>query len=343
MTFKIIAICLVSVSFLFNLFLSFLSFKARNNPIPVDVEDVYDKETYLKWKKYKVEYLVLDLVFSFVSFGITLALLLSNLLSLSVQNITNIYTASIVVVAIYLGINFVVGMVKEYIATMKIEQKYDFNKSSMKTFVFDQIKSLILTSGLTIGLLCLFIVIYENLHDYILVLFSGILFGFLLLFSFLYPVFSKIFNKFKSLEEGELRNRLIALLESHGYQVRDIKVMDASRRTSKSNAYFSGFSKMKTIVLYDNLLKVMDEDEIVAVFAHEMGHGLHKDTLKNSIRSLLNIILIVIIAWLLVRYPVIFNDFGFGSVNYGYALFLLGDVILSLFSILNFSDSYSHL
>ena len=83
------------------------------------------------------------------------------------------------------------------------------------------------------------------------------------------------------MEDGELKDRITALLEKNGYKVRAIQVMDASRRSTKSNAYFTGFGKMKTIVLYDTLVQRMSTEEICAVFAHEMGHGLHRDTLKN--------------------------------------------------------------
>ena len=126
--------------------------------------------------------------------------------------------------------------------------------------------------------------------DHILILFSAILFVIILLVGFIFPILSKASNRFAPLEEGQLRTRLIDMLTKNGYTVRDIKVMDASRRTTKSNAYFTGFGKTKTVVLYDNMLKAMSEDEIVAVFAHEMAHGLHRDSLKRSIYTLFSII-----------------------------------------------------
>ncbi|MBQ1208222.1 MAG: M48 family metalloprotease, partial [Lachnospiraceae bacterium] len=86
---------------------------------------------------------------------------------------------------------------------------------------------------------------------------------------------------------------------------------------------FTGAGKTKTIVLYDNLVEAMTADEICAVFAHEMGHGLHKDTVKNSVKSFLMVIIMVVLAWLTVRYPEIHEDFGFAGVNYGFALILL--------------------
>jgi STE24 endopeptidase len=108
--------------------------------------------------------------------------------------------------------------------------------------------------------------------------------------------------------------------------------MDASRRTTKSNAYFSGFGKMKTIVLYDTLVETMTPDEICAVFAHELGHGLHKDTLKNQILSFLQILVLAVLAWLTLRTDEVFSEFGFQGVNYGFALLLISNVEFALIS-----------
>ena len=106
--------------------------------------------------------------------------------------------------------------------------------------------------------------------------------------------------------------------------------MDASRRSTKSNAYFSGFGKMKTIVLYDTMVQAMTTDEICAVFAHEMGHGLHKDTLKNQLLSFVQMLFLSVLAWLTLRTSDIFTAFGFPGVNYGFALFLIMSVEFAL-------------
>jgi len=99
--------------------------------------------------------------------------------------------------------------------------------------------------------------------------------------------------------------------------------MDASRRTTKLNAYFTGFGRMKTIVLYDNLVNAMTTDEICAVFSHELGHGLHKDVPKQQVMNLGNLLLMAVVVWLAVRTPALHLAFGFDSVNYGFAYLLL--------------------
>ena len=164
------------------------------------------------------------------------------------------------------------------------------------------------------------------------VVFAAALFLFILFITFLYPFFSRIFNKFTPLEDGELKDKLTGLLEKNGYRVRAIQVMDASRRSSKSNAYFTGFGKTKTIVLFDTLVASSTPDEICAVFAHEMGHGIHKDTLKNQALSLLNVCLIALCAYLTVSCAELNKPFGFDGVNYGFAMVLVGEIELAIIS-----------
>jgi STE24 endopeptidase len=207
---------------------------------------------------------------------------------------------------------------------MVIEQKYGFNRTTVKTFIIDQIRNLLLEILLSLGLAWVLMLLHQAMGDWVIVLFAAVMFGFTLLISFLYPFFSRIGNKFVPLEDGELKEKLTALLTKHNYTVRAIEVMDASRRTTKLNAYFTGFGKLKTIVLYDNMLTAMTTDEIVAVFAHELGHGLHKDVLKMQILNIGNMLLMGIVVWLSVKVVDMHTTFGFDGINYGFAMILAG-------------------
>ena len=163
-----------------------------------------------------------------------------------------------------------------------------------------------------------------------IVAFAGVLIALVFGITFLYPYFSRIFNKFTPLEEGELREKLTALLTKHGYSVRAIEVMDASRRSTKANAYFAGFGKTKSIVLYDTLIAALTPDEICAVFAHELGHGVHHDTTTGQIISIFQMFLISVLAWLTLRTKAIFPQFGFDGINYGFAVLLILSVEFAL-------------
>ena len=327
---KIFIIALAIISGLFPILLNLFKRKSTENPIPENVRDVYDDETYERWRAYKGEHSRLDLISGIAALIVTVVMLLTNVYSA----FASLFPEGLIwqVVAIILletTVFTIVNIFFSYYATMVIEEKYGFNKSTLKTFIVDKIRGFIISLLLGLFLAFLMAGLHVWLGDYIIILFTVALFLFTLLISFLYPYFSRIGNKFTSLEEGELRTKLMELLTSHGYKVRDIQVMDASRRTTKLNAYFTGFGSTKTIVLYDNLVNAMDTEEICAVFAHELGHGLHKDVLKMQIMNILNLLLMAVAVWLSVREGRLHEAFGFTEINYGFAYILTG-IFISL-------------
>ena len=330
--FKIIAGVMITLDFIFQIFIKILAYKSRDTKIPEELSDVYDNEKYEKWKNYSLEKIKVDVFQLSVSYIITMFLIMTNIFSYLFKGITNEYLSSMYVIMFYIGVTFIFDFIISYIRNMKVESKYGFNRMTMKTFIIDRIKELLLSLFLFICLTMTFMTMYKHIGDYILIVFSILVFLFIIFISFIYPFISKFHNKFVPLEEGELRSELTKMLESHNYHVRDIKVMDASRRTTKANAYFTGFGKSKTIVLYDNLLKQISVRETVAIFAHEMGHGLHKDTLKQTLISLFNIVVMVLFAWLIVKYKEIYADFGFNDVNYGFAIILLFNAVIPFIS-----------
>lgn len=326
---KFSILTLVVLSSLHSLVLNIVKFRSANNPTPENVADVFDSETYSKWKKYSAEHCKLSIFSSLVSWTVTIALLSTDLYATFASLFpVGVFSQLLAVIILETVISAIVSVIEDYIATMIIEQKYGFNRSTMKTFVVDQIRNLLIGFVLSLGLACLIAWLHQALGDYMILLFAIIVFAFTMLITFLYPLFSRMGNKFTPLEEGELKDSLMELLTKHGYKVKAIEVMDASRRTTKLNAYFTGFGKMKTIVLYDNLINAMTPDEICSVFAHELGHGLHKDVLKSQILNVGHISMIGVIAWLAVSAPVLYTSFGFEEINYGFAYILIG-ILLS--------------
>lgn len=333
MILKLVILTVYAITVLYDLWLHILSARSEHNPVPENCKGIYDSETYASWKQYHAEKNRFSIIRILTSSAVLLFLLLFDVFArIAYPFREQPYFAALTVFLFYQVVSAVVNLPFDYHFTMGIEQKYGFNRTSQKTFWIDQIKSFLLESTLAGGLLCTFISLHTAFGNWILLLFVGVLFFFTLIGTFLSPVFSKLFNKFVPLEDGDLRTRLTRMLERYGYRVRAILVMDASRRSTKSNAYFTGFGYMKTIVLYDTLLSSFTDDEICAVFAHEMGHGLHRDTLKRQVLSLMTISLITLIAWIDVTVPSICTCFGFDRVNYGFVLILLIQVELALLS-----------
>lgn len=332
MNVKIIAIAVLSIVYLYNLLLSVINMRSADNPIPANVADVYDEDTYLKWRSYHAEKTKFGIVTSTVTFVIELILFSCNLYALFAGLFPKTSFMQMLAVLLLSSLASLLLIPFSWYNTMVIEEKYGFNRSSKKTFWADQMKEFLIGLVIMILIGSLLMWSHQKLGDWLIVVFAGLMMLLVLGISFLYPVLSRIFNKFVPLEDGELKEKLTWLLEKNGYHVRDIKVMDASRRTTKSNAYFTGFGKMKTIVLYDTLVESMEPEEICAVFAHELGHGLHKDTLKNQILSFFQMIVLALLAWMTLRTEGIFTAFGFNGVNYGFALLLISSVEFALIS-----------
>ena len=322
---KILILSILALSFLYRLALNIVQYRSCGNPIPENVADIFDGETYEKWRRYSAERCRLSIVSDILTFLSSAALLWFNVYAAFCGLFGGgPFLQLLAAVLLDALIGAVIGAVTGYYSTMVIEQKYGFNRSSMKTFLTDQLRNFLLGFGLSLLLAWLLYALHSALGDWMILLFAAAVFCLTLAISFLYPIFSRLGNKFVPLEDGELKDNLMGLLTKHGYQVKAIEVMDASRRTTKLNAYFTGFGKLKTIVLYDNLVNAMSPDEICAVFAHELGHGLHKDVLKQQIMNIGNLLMMAVVVWLAVRDPQIHAAFGFSGVNYGFGFILSG-------------------
>lgn len=333
MKWKLLALCILTITALWNVMLRIADVRSVRNPIPENVRKIYDEATYIRWRTYKCEKSNLAIVSGIASFALTFLMLALNVYAFATGRVSSHpYIASFIVAGLGMLAGTLVDTPSEYVNTMVIEEKYGFNRRTKKVFVTDQVKNFVITVLLEWGILSAFIALYRWLGIRMVFAFATVLIMFVLAVSFLTPFLLKIFNKFIPLEEGELRKNLTSMMEKNGYSVREIKVMDASRRSSKANACFTGFGKTKTIILFDTLLESMETDEICAVFAHEMGHGLNRDTLRIQVINTLQIVCISLLAWLTVCNSTIYSSFGFKDVNYGFALLMMEAVEMPLLS-----------
>jgi STE24 endopeptidase len=322
---KLAVIIITLIGGLYSIVLNIVQHKSANNPTPDNLKDVYDAGTYEKWKKYEAEHSK----FAILSSSVTGIIMLTLLATDAYAAVASLFPSGdlmqlLAVILLATLVSTVFEIIESYVTNMIIEQKYGFNKTTMKTFVADRIRSFLLSLILSILIAYAVYGFYSLVGVWMIPIFAGAMFCFSLIISFLYPILSRIGNKFVPLEEGELRTSLEALLTKHGYKVKAIEVVDASRRTTKLNAYFTGFGKMKTIVLFDNLVNAMTPDEICAVFAHELGHGLHKDVLKMQLINLINMAMMGTVAFLAVSIPELHTAFGFEGVNFGFVYLLMG-------------------
>lgn len=170
--------------------------------------------------------------------------------------------------------------------TFVIEEKYGFNKTTLKTFITDMIKgtllAIVIGGPIAYAVLWIMAKLGQNWWVYAFLFLSVIQ----LMLLFIYPAFiAPIFNKFSPLEEGEVKEKILKLLARCGFQSSGLFVMDASKRSGHGNAYFTGFGKHKRIVFFDTLLKSLEADEVEAVLAHELGHMKRHHILKGMIKG----------------------------------------------------------
>ena len=324
MNWKFLIIAIVIIEFIYDIILEIIRYRSTQNPTPQNVADIFDNETYLRWKQYSADKCKLGMLASSLTTALMLTLLLTESYAAIVRLFPqNPFSQLFSVILLHTLLSELVDSFIKYINIMIIEEEYDFNRTSVKTFVTDRIRNLLLNLLFSTIIAYYIYDIHSTSGDWMIIEFSLAIALGVLLMSIFYPFFSRIGNKFTPLENCELKDKLMALLTRHGYKVKAIMIMDASRRTTKLNAYFTGLGKTKTIVLFDNLVNTLNEDEICAVFAHEMGHGLHKDVPKQQTMNFFNLLLMAVVAWLVVRYPVLHTSFGFSGVNYGFAYLLI--------------------
>ena len=165
--------------------------------------------------------------------------------------------------------------------TFVIEERFSFNKSTVQQFVKDHILQLVLGTAIGLPLLALILWVMDNIGALWWLWAWAILMSFSLLMSWLYPtVIAPLFNTFTPMQDGSLKNRIHSLLERCGFNSQGIFIMDGSKRSGHGNAYFTGLGNNKRIVFFDNLVNSLDEEELEAVLAHELGHFKHKHVIK---------------------------------------------------------------
>ena len=289
-----IIISLVVFNYIFSTVLNFINNKYWKDEIPPIMQDYYKKDNYIKAKKYAKEKGQINLISSTLSTLITLLFLILKgygYLNLLISNYyeipflqSSMFFLSLFVLSDLISIPF------SCYNTFVIEEKYGFNKMTVKTFIFDKIKSYLLTIILGGALLygaLLLVNVLEN--GFWLSLWLSLSILMLLINMFYADIIVPIFNKLKPLESGSLREKIEQYSQKVGYSLKNIYVIDGSKRSSKANAFFSGLGPRKTIALYDTLIANHTEEELVAVLAHEVGHYKKKHIVTSLILTILQL------------------------------------------------------
>jgi STE24 endopeptidase len=243
------------LNFIVDKILDYLNAQRYNDPVPNELTDVYDDLEYKKSQKYKKENYRFSILTSSFSLLVTLAFFFLDGFAFVDSFARTISENTIIIALVFFGIimfaSELLGIPFSYFHTFIIEDKYGFNKTSHKTFFLDKIKGWLMMVIIGGGLLAVFSVFMNLFYARLIV---------------------PLFNKQTPLESGELRSKIENYATKVKFGLEKIFVIDGSKRSTKANAYFSGFGHEKRVTLFDTLINDLDEEEIVAVLAHEVGH-----------------------------------------------------------------------
>ncbi|MBN2540331.1 MAG: M48 family metallopeptidase [Bacilli bacterium] len=345
---NIVIIAIIFVMLVFNLFIAFLNLNHSKQPIPVNVQHIYNEEEYTRWLSYYTERTRFGVIQKAVSTAVILILLLLKVfvwfqdIAASITGVEVLQTVLFIIM--YILLSSVIEIPFAYYSTFKIEEKYGFNKSTKKLFVIDMIKNFLLMSflfgALVAGLHGLFL-LFTNIWIFVLSAWIFVSLIMVLMFILNTTIFVKTFNKLTPLEPGSLKDKIDALAKKVGFEVDKISIMDGSKRSTKLNAFFSGLGKKRDVVLFDTLVEKLSEEEVVAVLAHELGHALDKDTLKMLLGRIVTFGLYALVIGYLLQNQQVYLDFGFSAIVFGFGIVLFMILMEPLELILGFPLNYS--
>lgn len=303
-----IILAIIIAGFIFDQWINYLNTTTRSNLLPEALKGFYDESTYSLQQDYERDNYRFGLVSDILSFIAILAMLILGGFAW-VDGFVRIYTDSAIVMAIFFfGIIAVasdlLSIPLEVYHTFILEERYGFNKTTPKTFVIDKLKGWLLAAVIGGGILALIIFIYEKSGSWFWVLAWISISVFTLFISYFYTtLLVPIFNKLTPLPAGELRDAIEQVAARADFNLKDISIMDGSKRSTRGNAYFSGFGRKKSIVLFDTLVNEHSVDELAAVLAHEIGHYKKKHVLKGLISGVLQTGVLLFLLSMMLKSP----------------------------------------
>ena len=310
-----IIVVIIIFNYLLERFLDYKNSTLWSNELPEELKGIYDAEKYRQSQAYKRANDGLSLVMSTVSLVVILLMLFFQGFAY-VDDIARMVSRNPIILALlFFGI---LMLASDIIDTpfsaydiFVIEEKYGFNKTTLGTFISDKLKGWLIASVIGGGLLSLIVWFFGITKENFWIYAWGAVAIFSIFMNMFYStLIVPLFNKQTPLEEGELRDAIEQLAEKAGFKLKDIFVLDSSKRSTKANAYFIGFGPKKRIVLYDTLIDDLETDEIVAVLAHEIGHYKKKHGIWGLIISILQAGVTFYILSILINNPILSEALG---------------------------------
>lgn len=338
----IIILTTIVLGYLLDLIADYLNLKHLKPELPTEFKDVYDEEKYKKSQ----EYTKVRTKFGFITstFSIVVMILFwflggFNYLDVWLRNlIENEIFRGLAYIGILMIGNSIISLPFSIYSTFVIEEKFGFNKTTVKTFILDLLKGLLLAvllGGIVLGAI---LYIFNILGEFAWLWGWLAVTLFTLILQFIAPTWiMPLFNKFTPLEEGELKDSIMNYAKKVNYSLKNLFVMDGSKRSAKSNAFFTGFGKNKRIALFDTLINNHTVAELVAVLAHEIGHYKKKHILQGMLISIIHSGIIFYLLSLFLKQEGLYQAFFMDNMSVYTGLLFFGmlyspiEMILSIF------------
>ena len=278
--------------------------RAQANEVPPAFRGITDEATYRRSIDYTLAKSRFGDIANLFDAGLLIALLFSGVLPWAFERFSVSLGTSILAMAGFLFVTGVAlsipGLPFAWYAQFKLEERFGFNTTTTRTWVLDRVKGFLLAGLLGYPLLALVLKLVEWTGANWWFWAAAVLIAFQLLLLLIAPVLiMPLFNKFTPLPEGALRERLFALAQRTNFPTRSIEVMDGSKRSRHSNAFFTGFGRFRKIILFDTLIAQLTEPEVESVLAHEIGHYKKRHVLKLLGVSIAGVVLaFAAITWL---------------------------------------------
>lgn len=288
------------ISYLFDQILDYINLKAQRKDIPAEVEGFYNKEKYQRSLDYQKDQTRFSFITAGFSFLLSLGMLVFGGFGWLDGLLRPFFSSEIILALVFFGTIMIVSDILtipfQWYSTFVIEEKYGFNKTTVKTFITDKLKGYLLGALIGGALLAILIYLVNSIGPNFWIWFGLLAAAFTLFVNMFYTsLILPLFNKLTPLAEGELKTTIEGFAKKVNFPLDNVFVMDGSKRSAKANAFFSGIGKKKKIVLYDTLINNHSTEELVAVLAHEVGHFKKKHIIWSYLISIVQIFIVLFI------------------------------------------------
>lgn len=335
-------IVIVIAEFIFSISLTYLNHKASHQPIPAELAGIYDDDKYNKQQSYSLTHRKLGVLSTIINTLCTLVLFAFGGFAMIDGVVRSVSENPILMALMFMGILYIITSVIDvplsYYSTFVIEEKFGFNRTTHKMFFLDLLKGIAINIVIMGSLLSAIVFLYGLVPNYFWIAAWAVMMVVTIFLQFFYSdLIVPLFNKQSPLEEGELRTAIESFAQKVGFGLKDIYVMDSSKRSTHANAYFTGFGSKKRIVLYDTLIQQLSTEEIVGVLAHEIGHYKHHHNIISMFVHACTSMVMLYVFSLVIDSVEIANAAGCGEASFHINVMVFSmlyspvDIILSMF------------